>query len=81
MSESTITIYATDWCFDCRRTRKFLERHAVPYQWINIDKDRQAEAYVLQINRGNRSVPTVVFPDGSVLVEPSDSALAEKLGV
>lgn len=81
MSDSIIRIYAADWCFDCRRARKFLDQYQIPYQWINIDADKEAEAYVLRVNRGNRSVPTILFPDGSLLVEPSNAQLAAKLGV
>jgi hypothetical protein len=53
----------------------------VAYRWINIDADRDGEAYVFKVNRGMRSVPTIAFPDGSVLVEPSNYQLAEKLGL
>ncbi len=77
----TIRIYATDWCFDCRRARRFFDRNQIPYQWINIERDPQAEQFVLQINKGMRSVPTIVFEDGSLLVEPSESQLKEKLGI
>ena len=76
-----MVIYGTIWCGDCRRTRSFLDRNQVPYRWINIDADREGEAFVFKINRGNRSVPTIIFPDGSVLVEPSNNLLAEKLGL
>ena len=79
MSDTTIKLYGTDWCWDCRRARRFLDEQQIPYQWINIDKDPQAEHEVLEINRGNRSVPTIIFPDGSILVEPSNSKLKEKL--
>jgi mycoredoxin len=79
MPGTPIIVYATDWCWDCRRVRKYLDRHAVPYQWINIDRDKPAEQYVIQTNRGNRSVPTVLFPDGSTLTEPSNAQLEQKL--
>ena len=75
-----ITIYATEWCWDCRRARKFFDQHGIAYQWVDIDDDPKAEAYVKQANRGMRSVPTICFPDGAVLVEPSDDELRKKLG-
>jgi mycoredoxin len=81
MTESKIIIYGSDWCGDCRRARRFFEQHAIPYEWINIDRNRQAEAYVRQVNRGNRSVPTIVFPDGDILVEPDNDKLAHKFGL
>jgi len=76
-----IIFYATTWCPDCRRSQRLLDRHSIPYQWIDIDRDPQARAFVEEVNRGFRSVPTIVFPDGSVLVEPSDDELGGKLGL
>lgn len=71
-----ITIYGTVWCGDCRRTRAFLDRNQVPYQFVDIDRDQNAENFVKQVNRGYRSVPTLIAPDGSHLVEPSEMQLA-----
>jgi mycoredoxin len=76
-----IVIYATEWCWDCRRARKFFNQHSIAYQWVNIDHDEQAEKFVKQTNKGMRSVPTIVFPDGSILVEPSNQQLARKLDI
>ncbi len=77
----TIVIYGTEWCGDCRRARRFFDQHKIAYQWINIDRDREAERFVLATNGGMRSVPTIVFPDQSILVEPSSYLLAEKLSI
>ena len=77
MSEDTIIVYATDWCGDCRRARKFFDKHRIPYRWINIDNDEQGERFVKETNQGNRSVPTIVLPDGRILVEPSNQQLVE----
>jgi mycoredoxin len=79
--DEKIVIYGTEWCGDCRRARRFLDQHNILYQWINIDRDKQAEQFVLNSNGGMRSVPTIVFPDHSILVEPSSYRLAEKLGI
>jgi glutaredoxin-like protein len=81
MPEDTIVVYATEWCFDCRRARKFLDQNHIIYRWVNIDRDKEGEQIVKTTNHGMRSVPTILFPDGSVLVEPSNSQLAEKFGV
>lgn len=81
MPEPKIIVYGTTWCGDCRRARRFLDNHEIDYEWININQDREAEAYVRQVNHGNRSVPTIVFPDGSILVEPSNLQLARKLNI
>lgn len=79
MEETKTIIYATEWCWDCRRARRFFDQHEIPYEWVNIDKDIAAEQFVLQCNGGMRSVPVIVFPDGDRLVEPSNARLAEKL--
>jgi mycoredoxin len=81
MPSTELVVYGTDWCGDCRRTRRYLERRNIPFTWINIDQDKNAEAFVVKTNRGLRSVPTLLFPDGSILVEPSNLTLAEKLGI
>jgi len=74
-----ITVYGTTWCSDCVRAKRYLDAHHVAYRWVNIEEDAVARARVEEINRGMRSVPTIVFPDGSVLVEPSDQQLAARL--
>lgn len=66
---------------DCLRTKRFLDHRGIPYVTIDIDQDPGAAREVLRINGGMRTVPTLVFPDGSVLVEPSNRALSEKLGL
>ena len=76
-----LTIYATAWCGDCHRTKSFLDRHAVPYQWIDIDTTPGAAELVVAINGGSHSVPTLVFTDGTTMTEPSNRALAEKLRI
>jgi mycoredoxin len=69
--QNTIKMYATTWCGDCRMAKRWFDAHGIPYDYINIETDERAAAEVLRINRGMRSVPTIVFPDGSILVEPS----------
>jgi mycoredoxin len=76
---STIVVYGTSWCPDCRRAQRVLDQNGVPYSYINIEEDEAAAAYVVEVNRGYRSVPTIVFPDGSILVEPSNAQLQGKL--
>ncbi len=79
MGEKKIIIYGTNWCGDCRRVRRLLDQNNIVYQYINIDVDKDAEEFVFKVNNGLRSVPTIVFEDGSILVEPSNRTLAEKL--
>ncbi|MBK9714274.1 MAG: NrdH-redoxin [Kouleothrix sp.] len=79
MEKTSITVYGTSWCGDCRRALRLLDQHEVTYDYINIETDDAARSYVEQVNRGYQSVPTILFPDGSILVEPSNAALAQKL--
>jgi glutaredoxin-like protein len=81
MSEAKITVYGTNWCGDCIRTKLFFKRNNIDYKWVNIDHDKDAEKFVKETNKGFRSVPTIIFPDGSILVEPSTSMLAKKLDI
>jgi thioredoxin reductase (NADPH) len=76
-----IKVYGTPWCPDCKRSKKFLAEHRVPFEWIDIDRDPAALAYVEQEQSGGRTIPMIVFPDGSRLVEPGDDELAYKLGL
>lgn len=71
-------MYATTWCGDCRMARRWLDQHKIAYEYINIEQDEEAAAYVMQVNGGMRCVPTITFPDGSVLVEPSARELAAR---
>jgi len=74
-----IKVYGTLWCGDTQRARRFLESEGVEYEWVDISTDIEAARYVEQVNDGQRSVPTIVFPDGEILVEPSLQALRRKL--
>ena len=78
-NESVIVCYATGWCGSSIRARRLLDKHQVSYRWIDIDQDPEACAFVEEVNNGYRSVPTIVFPDGSILVEPSSAELLEKI--
>lgn len=76
-----ITMYATTWCGDCRMAKRWFDSHGIAYDYINIEEDDNAAEIVMKVNNGARSVPTIVFPDGSVLVEPSARELAAKFSV
>jgi glutaredoxin len=78
---SQLIVYGSAHCGDCYRSKRFLDSHDVPYEWVEIDDDPASIALVERINRGYRSVPTMVFPDGSILTEPSNRQLADKLGL
>jgi len=76
--QETIKMYATTWCGDCRMAKRWFDSHDISYEYINIEEDDRAAEYVVRVNKGMQRVPTIVFPDGSVLVEPSARELAQK---
>ena len=76
-----IKIYATSWCGGSRRARNIFNENHIEYEWIDIDIDIDAAAFVESVNHGYRSVPTIVFPDGTILTEPSSMVLMKKLGL
>jgi mycoredoxin len=80
-AEGKIIMYGTNWCYETRRARAVFDQNNIPYDYIDIDQDMEARKYVESVNRGYRSVPTIVFPDGSILTEPSSSELSRKLGL
>jgi thioredoxin reductase (NADPH) len=78
-TSNPIRLYGAQWCPDCRRAKQFFGEQRIQYQYIDIEKDPTAMLLVEQINHGKRIIPTIVFPDDSILVEPSNAQLAEKL--
>jgi len=74
-------MYSTTWCGDCRRSKRLLDAHGVPYEEVNIEHSPEAVREVMELNNGYRSVPTILIEDGPVLVEPSDRELATALGI
>ncbi|MBT3337115.1 MAG: NrdH-redoxin [Anaerolineae bacterium] len=78
-SPTTIVMYSTVWCPDCQRAKKFLDKEKVTYINVDIDKDEKGRAFVMEMNNGARVVPTIIFPDGEKLTEPSTQELRAKL--
>lgn len=76
---SSTTVYTTSWCPFCARLRSDLNRMQIDYREIDIEADPDAAAVVEQINEGNRTVPTVVYADGSTATNPAAAEVAEKL--
>ena len=74
-----IKMYGADWCGDCRRSKRFLDTNQVSYEYIDVEQDTSASEKVIEINGGMRSIPVILFLDGTHLTEPSDNALKEKL--
>ena len=81
MAEAGITVYGAAWCPDCKRAKRFLGEQRVHYRWVDIEQEPEHVAFVERINRGKRIIPTIVFEDESILVEPSNAELAAKLGL
>lgn len=78
MSEQqSVKFYGAMWCGDTRRARSWMDKFKVSYEWVDVDKDKTAEELVKSLNNGFRSIPTLVFPDGSKLVEPSTKKLED----
>lgn len=74
-----ITVYGTRYCGDCVRSKWTLDEREIEFDEIDIDSDHCGEQFVLKVNRGYRSVPTIAFSDGSTLTEPNSRELVDKL--
>ena len=81
MLQPDLTVYGAPWCPDCKRAKQFLGEQRVRYNWVDIDEDEDGRKYVQKANNGKQIIPTIVFGDGSILVEPTNAELANKLGI
>jgi mycoredoxin len=79
LSPAQIVFYGASWCGDCRRARRIFSEKAINFLEIDIDHDEKAAEFVRNQNRGFQSIPTIVFPDGSILTEPDRTILEQKL--
>jgi mycoredoxin len=75
----SITMYSTPWCGYCRRLKSQLEREGIAFTEVDIERDAKAADYVMSVNGGNQTVPTVVFADGSALTNPSLAQIKAQL--
>ena len=76
----TITMFTTSWCGYCRQLKRQLDRESITYREVNIEEDPAAASYVEQVNGGNRTVPTVLFPDDTAATNPSLAEVKARLG-
>lgn len=76
---SSLTLYSTAWCGYCRRLKFQLDDAGIEYREIDVDGDADASAFVIGVNRGNRTVPVVEFTDGSTATNPSLAEVQERL--
>jgi len=79
--DDLIKVYGASWCPDCRRAKRFLGDQRIPFEWHDIEVDPDGVRTVQDRNDGNDIIPTIIFPDGSHLSEPSNEELAEKIGL
>jgi mycoredoxin len=79
MTNAALTIYTTSWCGYCLRLKTALKTKGISYDEVDIDRDPAAADFVSSVNRGNRTVPTVKFADGSTLTNPSASEVKAKM--
>jgi mycoredoxin len=80
-SPEKITLYSSGWCAHSRSVENFLKRNEINVHRINIDGDDEARRRLMDLNNGFASVPTLLFPDGTKLIEPSFSDIRQKLGM
>jgi mycoredoxin len=74
-----LTMYSTSWCGHCRRLSAQLDREGITYKSVDIEQDPAAAEYVMSVNGGNQTVPTVQFPDGTTLTNPTIAQVKEQL--
>ena len=72
-------MYGASWCPDCARAKNFFNQHQIQYEDLDIEENPDGSAFVKKLNNGMRTIPTIIFPDGEVLAEPSNAQLTEKL--
>ena len=74
-----VTMFTTPWCGYCRRLKSQLEREGIGFTEVDIEREPDAAAFVMSVNGGNQTVPTLVFPDGSAATNPSIGQVKARL--
>lgn len=77
----SVTMYSTPWCGYCQRLKAQLTREGIAFTEVDIEQHPEAADFVMSVNGGNQTVPTVVFPDGSAATNPSIAQVRERLGL
>jgi mycoredoxin len=78
-AQTSVTMYTTTWCGYCFRLKKVLKAEGIAFTEVDIEKDSAAADFVASVNGGNQTVPTLKFPDGSTLTNPSGAEVKAKL--
>lgn len=81
MTQSQLTMYTTVWCGYCKRLKVAMKASGISFTEVDIEHDPAAAEYVMKVNRGNQTVPTVEFADGTAMTNPSIADIKAKLGV
>jgi mycoredoxin len=68
---TAVTMYTTTWCGYCFRLKKLMQREGIDFAEVDIEADAKAAEVVMSANGGNRTVPTLVFADGTALTNPN----------
>ncbi len=76
-----LTVYSTTWCGYCHRLKTQLDREGIAYEVVDIERDADAAEFVMSVNGGNQTVPTVRFDDGSALTNPTLTQVKAQLAV
>ncbi|HEV7685011.1 MAG TPA: glutaredoxin family protein, partial [Acidimicrobiia bacterium] len=79
--DNSLTVYGAPWCPHCKRVKRFLASHRIPYQNVDIDERPEVVETLKELQDGGQIIPTVVYGDGSHEVNPSDEALARRIGL
>ena len=75
----TVTMFTTSWCGYCVRLKSQMNREGIDFTEVNIEQHPQSAEFVMKVNGGNQTVPTLLFPDGSTLTNPSVAQVKDKL--
>lgn len=76
---TAVTMYSTVWCGYCRRLKAQMDREGIAYVEVDIENDPRAAQLVMSVNGGNQTVPTVFFPDGTAIANPTLAQVKKKL--
>lgn len=76
---TSMTMYTTTWCGFCARLKAQLDREGIAFHEVDIERDESAAEVVMSVNNGNQTVPTVVFPDGTALTNPTIAQVKAQL--
>ncbi|GAB3443894.1 mycoredoxin [Phycicoccus ginsengisoli] len=75
----SVTMFSTSWCGYCNRLKAQMGREGIPFTEVNIEEEPEAVAFVMDVNNGNQTVPTLLFPDGSAATNPSINEVKKRL--